>query len=111
MLIGTNNFGRDSIEQIVQNIQFIFSAIRLRQPKATLYTIGIFPRRGMEQKVVQINKLLAKAAPGMHAIFIDPGKVLLNKKAQIDESLFADGLHPNAEGYQKLAAELKKVVK
>jgi len=47
----------------------------------------------------------------MHARFIDPGKGLLNKKSEIDESLFNDGLHPSAEGYRRLATELKKVVK
>ena len=111
MMIGTNNFGRDSISEIVKNIQFLFSAIHLRQPKAQLFTIGILPRRGLEKKVVDINRLLAKAAATMHAKFIDPGKVLLNKKSEIDESLFNDGLHPSAEGYRRLAMELKKVVK
>jgi lysophospholipase L1-like esterase len=111
MMIGTNNLGRDSIHQIVQNIKLLFSAINVRQPKAELYAIGIFPRRGLEKVVVQINKLLANAASGMHATFIDPGRVLLNNKGQADESLFEDGLHPNAEGYRKLAMELKKVVK
>ena len=61
--------------------------------------------------VVQINRLLTKGAAGMHATFIDPGKVLLNQKGSIDESLFVDGLHPNAEGYRRLARELRKVVK
>ena len=110
MMIGTNNFGRDSIDQIVQNIKMIYSAIHARQPKAQLFTIGILPRRGLEKKVVQINAMLSKAAAGMHATFIDPGKVLLNNNRQIDEGLFADGLHPNAEGYRKLAAQLKKYV-
>lgn len=111
MLIGTNNFGRDSIDEIVQNIKFLFSAIRARQPNAELFALGIFPRRALEKKVAQINKLLMNAAPGMHATFMDPGKVLLNKKGEIDESLFTDGLHPSAEGYRRLATELKKVVK
>jgi lysophospholipase L1-like esterase len=110
MMIGTNNFGRDSIDQIVQNIKMIYSAIHARQSKAQLFTIGILPRRGLEKKVVQINAMLSKAAAGMHATFIDPGKVLLNNNRQIDEGLFADGLHPNAEGYRKLAAQLKKYV-
>ena len=111
MMIGTNNFGRDSINEIVKNIQLLFSAIHARQPKAQLFTIGILPRRGLEKKVVDINRLLAKAATTMHAKFIDPGKVLLNKKNEIDESLFNDGLHPGAEGYRRLATELKKVVR
>jgi lysophospholipase L1-like esterase len=111
MMIGTNNIGRDSITEIAQNIRLLFSAIRARQPGAELFTVAIFPRRGLEKLVMQLNQLLAKSAPAMHARYIDPGKVLLNKSGKIDESLFADGLHPNEEGYRRIAAELKKVVK
>ena len=111
MMIGTNNIGRDSINEIVQNIKLLTSAIHERQPKAQLFIVGIFPRRGLDMVVVQINRLLTKAAAGMQATFIDPGKVLLNQKGSIDESLFVDGLHPNAEGYRRLARELRKVVK
>lgn len=111
MMIGTNNFGRDSISEIVNNIRLLFSAIRERQPKAQLFAIGILPRRKLEKQVVQINRLLANAAAAMGVKFIDPGKLLLNKKGEIDEALFGDGLHPNAEGYRRLATDLKKVVR
>ena len=110
MMIGTNNFGRDSINEIVQNIKFLSSAIHARQPQAQVFTVGIFPRRGFEKKVVQINKLLEKASTAMQTKFIDPGSVLLNTKGKIDESLFVDGLHPDAEGYRRLAMELRKVL-
>jgi len=42
-------------------------------------------------------------APKTKAVYIDPGKVLLNASGKIDEKLFSDGLHPNATGYDKLA--------
>ena len=35
--------------------------------------------------------------------YLDPGKELLGKGGKIDESLFGDGLHPNAEGYRRIA--------
>jgi lysophospholipase L1-like esterase len=112
MLIGTNNFNRDSAGQIVESIKFLFSAIHARQPKAKLYTIGILPRKGFEKTIVGLNKELAKSAAGMHAIYADPGKVLLNSKGEVDQSLFIDKfLHPNEKGYQKLAAELRKILK
>ena len=50
MMIGTNNFGRDSINEIVQNIKFLSSAIHARQPKAQVFTVGILPRRDLEKK-------------------------------------------------------------
>ena len=50
------------------------------------------------------------AATVMQTKFIDPGKVLLGRNGKIDESLFVDGLHPDAKGYRKLAIELRKVI-
>jgi lysophospholipase L1-like esterase len=38
---------------------------------------------------------------------LDAGSVFLGAEGKIDESLFSDGLHPNAEGYRKLAATLR----
>ncbi len=39
----------------------------------------------------------------MKVTYIDPGRVLLNTSGKVDETLFRDGLHPNAAGYNKLA--------
>ena len=43
--------------------------------------------------------------------YINPGKLLLAKNGKIDESLFGDGLHPNAAGYRKIAPELASYLK
>ena len=57
----------------------------------------------MEKRVLSINAAYAKLASDLKLVYINPGKVLLSSYGKIDESLFSDGLHPNAKGYDKLA--------
>ena len=66
--------------------------------------MGIFPRRNMEERIVQVNKLLTNVAAQTKINYADAGSLLIKKDGKIDESLFSDGLHPNAAGYNKLGA-------
>lgn len=110
VMIGTNNFQLNTNEEIEQGWNTLIKAIRQRQPHAKLTMIGIYPRRGQEERVKVLNNQLA-ALTGQHNInFADPGKVLLQGDQKIDEKLFSDGLHPNAEGYQKLGNVFKTLM-
>ena len=51
-----------------------------------------------------MNKLVANVAAQTKINYADAGKLFLKKDGKIDESLFSDGLHPNAAGYDKLGA-------
>lgn len=104
LTIGTNNLtSGSSDEEIAEGIANLISAIRFRQPEAELVLMGIFPRRGREAQILELNKKLEKVAEIMEVKFADPGKEFL-KKGKIDESLFVDGLHPNEAGYRRIAS-------
>ena len=45
LMIGTNNCGLNSDRDIVEGLRFLLSAIRQRQPEASVKVIGILPRR------------------------------------------------------------------
>lgn len=110
VMIGTNNFQLNTDEEIVQGWDTLIQAIKQRQPQAKLTMVGIYPRRGQEERVITLNQQLA-ALTGKHNIhFADPGKVLLQSNQKINESLFSDGLHPNKAGYQQLGPIFKKLV-
>lgn len=110
VMIGTNNFQSNTNDEIEQGWDLLIRAIRQRQPDAQLTMVGIYPRRGEEGRVVLLNEKLA-ALTGKHNIrYANPGKVLLNADQKIDETLFSDGLHPNAEGYRKLGKVFKALV-
>jgi lysophospholipase L1-like esterase len=119
LMIGTNNLGSSGDGEIIAGLRRIIAAIQIRQPAAAVLVSGIFPRRGMEERIVKLNKeIAALAKAGEQAVtgkgrvgFIDPGRIFLNGKGKIDESWFSDGLHPNAAGYGKLAPVLAAYLK
>ncbi|MBU1822232.1 MAG: SGNH/GDSL hydrolase family protein [Bacteroidetes bacterium] len=103
VMIGTNNFQLNTDQEILTGWRHLIEAIRLRQPTATLTMVGVYPRRQQEKRVVDLNKKLATLTKEMGVKYLDAGKVLLKADGTIDEELFTDGLHPNAEGYLRLS--------
>jgi lysophospholipase L1-like esterase len=102
VMIGTNNFQLNTDEEILTGWRHLIEAIRRRQPTATLTMVGVYPRRQQEKRVRDLNLKLAALTKEMGVKYLDAGKVLLKADGTIDEGLFTDGLHPNAEGYRKL---------
>lgn len=103
LMIGTNNMGISPDKDIVEGLRFLITAIRNRQPKATIKVIGILPRREHEDWVKNINQQIRTMADEENCLFSDAGTALLLPTEKIDESLFNDGLHPNEKGYQMIA--------
>ncbi len=106
IMIGTNNLGINSDQEIIEGLKMLIQAVKDRQPGAALVLSGILPRRGLEERIVRLNKNISLLAADRKLVFFDPGKVLLTGKGKIDESLFSDGLHPDAAGYERLAPVL-----
>ncbi|HKO81459.1 MAG TPA: SGNH/GDSL hydrolase family protein [Chitinophagaceae bacterium] len=111
VMIGTNNLTESKDEEIIEGLKNLIRQIKIRQPGATIFLSGILPRRQMEQRILVLNKSIAKLPALLPVHYINPGTVLLDSKRKIDESLFEDGLHPNARGYEKLGAQLMKYLK
>ena len=106
--IGTNNLGTDTNIDIVEGIRFLLDAIQVRQPKARILVMGILPRRNMEQRVEEINRLIEAMAKQEGYDYANPGVKMLLENGKIDESLFTDGLHPNNEGYERIVDDFLK---
>jgi len=111
ILIGTNNRGQNTNEQILDGLLFLVRAIKDRQPGADILMLGIYPCRKDEERIADLNRGIVKVAGEMNVSYLDPGRVLLDGNGKIDESLFTDGLHPNAEGYRRLAKEMVPFLK
>ncbi len=106
LMIGTNNLGISSDDEIVAGLRFLLSAIKQRQPTARIKVIGILPRRDHENWVVNINRRIRQMAETGWYTFKNPGTKLLQEDGKINESLFSDGLHPNEEGYKRIVDEI-----
>lgn len=111
LMIGTNNIQLNTDADIVAGLKFLIQAIKSRQPGAEVTMVGILPRRDGEIRVAALNEAIAQMTTEANATFVQPGFVFLQPDSKIDESLFSDGLHPNAEGYRRLAGALKPYLK
>ena len=110
-MIGTNNVGLNSNTEITEGLRLLVDAIKFRQPAGSILLIGLLPRREQEQRIARLNKEIAKLSVAMQIVYADAGKLLLKKDGKINESLFTDGLHPNATGYHKVAQLIKPYLK
>jgi len=112
ILIGTNNLSVNSNTEILEGLKLLVESIKERQVKSNILLLGILPRRGQENRVLQLNIGIKELSKALRVKYADVGKSLLYK-GKINEQLFVDGLHPNAEGYtmvaQVLSPYLKKV--
>ena len=106
--LGTNNLHLNTNEEIISGLKLVIQSIKNRQPHAKILMIALYPRRDYEKRIYEINLDIAQLAGMENISFIDPGSVLLDINGNIDESLFLDGLHPNSNGYNILAPEIRK---
>ncbi|GAB3993341.1 SGNH/GDSL hydrolase family protein [Spirosoma daeguense] len=111
IMIGTNNLQLNSDNEISNGLSFLVRAIQTRQPNADILLIGILPRRNEEVRIAGLNQRIAQAAGELNVTFIQPGTVFLKPDGKIDEAMFSDGLHPNAEGYRQLLTKLQPHLK
>lgn len=112
MMLGTNNLDINSDEEIIRGIKETVALIAGKQPQAELYVVKILPRRDREERLAVLNAQLEKAFAGNTSVrVLDVSDVLVGKDGKIDERLFSDGLHPNRDGYKRIADRLKPYVK
>jgi len=111
LLMGTNNLDRNTDNEIIDGIRELVRAVRHRQPKAQIYVAGILPRAWHENRVAALNELLQVRLHAEEATYVDMSSEFLQPNGRIINELFTDGLHPNKEGYQRMAKMLEKVIK
>jgi beta-glucosidase len=115
LMIGTNNTGNHSGEEIAAADTKIVHLIQQKIPEAKILLLAIFPRgprknaQGMvdtadsEKRMAAItaaNKILAKLDNGTTVRYLDIGPKFLDASGKIPNDIMPDQLHPNAKGYQ-----------
>ncbi len=113
LLIGTNNSGRHSGEQIAAAVQKIVETIRTKLPQSKVLLLAIFPRgprNGPDKKpepwekrlatIAAANARLATFDDGRMVRFLDINRVFLSHDGTIPASIMPDQLHLSPAGYQ-----------
>jgi lysophospholipase L1-like esterase len=112
LMIGTNNLGSNSAEEIADGNKAIVEEIQKKQPKAKILLLGIFPRSPkatdpQRDKIKNINKIIAKLDDGKNIKFLDIGEKFLGKDGELTKDIMPDYLHLSDKGYQIWADSTK----
>ncbi|MCX6613587.1 MAG: GDSL-type esterase/lipase family protein, partial [Acidobacteria bacterium] len=111
VMIGTNNAGINSTEEIAAGIEAICGELHARLPEAKILLLGIFPRGAKPDaaraKVMAVNELIASFDGKNGVTYLDIGKVFLEADGSIAPEVMNDYLHPTAAGYARWAAAME----
>ena len=126
LMIGTNNSGAHSGEQIADAVKKIVDLIRAKLPQTKVLLFAIFPRdarRNADGLITEAaitdaakrvaandraNAILAKLDDGANVRFYNINSVFLGRDGRIPWTMMPDQLHPTAAGYQLWAEALEK---
>lgn len=114
LLIGTNNLEINSAAEIRMGIVAVCNAIKKTLPESSIHVLGILPRTlpaKLLARPAEVNKELHQHLAGLpRTHFYDLSAAFLDEEGKLLSKLFSDGLHPNEEGYQRLAAALRQII-
>jgi lysophospholipase L1-like esterase len=106
LMIGTNNTGRDSAEQIAEGITQVVKTIHDKSPKTKVLLLGVFPRDAKagtanREKIGSINKTVAKLDDGGKTVkYLDIGEKFLEPDGSLSPKIMPDYLHLSPRGYE-----------
>lgn len=116
IMIGTNNSGSNTPEEIFEGNKAIVEKLKEALPKTKILALGIFPRgenaddprRQVNEKT---NAMLAKLADGQQVHYLDIGKSFLNEEGVLTKEVMPDLLHLSEKGYTIWAEAIEPSVK
>ena len=117
VMIGTNNTGGHSAEQIAGGVKLIVETIHKKTPQTKVLLLGVFPRgvqagTPIRKKIADINTTIAKLDDGGKTVkYLDIGERFLDKEGVLPKELMPDALHLSAKGYEIWAAAITPTLK
>ena len=105
LMIGTNNFGEDSAEDIALGNKAIVEKLRTKLPKTKVLVLGVFPRGEkpddpLRVKMAAINENIKGLADGKMVHYLNINNKLLKSDGTQDRELMPDLVHLTAKGYE-----------
>lgn len=116
LLIGTNNTGHNPVYReypadTASGIGEIIRIIKEKQPRAKIILCAILPRGEksgdpLRVRNEKVNEWIRGFADGKTVVWCDVRAEMLEEDGTLPRSVCPDFLHPNAEGYSRIAAKL-----
>ncbi|MDB5322658.1 MAG: hypothetical protein JWN40_4289 [Phycisphaerales bacterium] len=106
LMIGTNNLGGNTNDEIVAGITGCVKEIQKQLPSTKVLLLAVFPRGEKPEnparaRIKAINEQIAKLDDGGKTVkYLDIGEKFLEPDGTLPKSIMPDALHPNAKGYQ-----------
>ncbi len=115
IMIGTNNSGSNSSQQIADGVKAIVGQLRHDVPNTKILVLGIFPRgEKSDDKKRLVNKganeLIAKLADDKNVFYLDIGAKFLNDDGTLSKEIMPDLLHLNEKSYTIWAESIEPSV-
>jgi beta-glucosidase len=115
IMIGTNNAGSNTPEQIAEGIKVIVERLRKKLPKMKVLVLGIFPRGTNDsdkrrQVNMATNKIVEKMADGKMVHYLNIGEKFLDDKRVLHRKIMPDLLHLTEGGYKIWAEAIEPTV-
>lgn len=115
IMIGTNNSGGNTSQQIADGVAAIVAKLRKDLPKTKILVLGVFPRGADEaNKQRQVNKganeLISKLADDKDVFYLDIGPKFLAADGTLSKEIMPDLLHLNEKSYTIWAESIEPTV-
>ena len=115
IMIGTNNCGNNTPEEITEGVEAIVNKLRTKLPNMKILVLAIFPRGendndGGRKENMKANELISKLADDKMVYFLNINDTFLTKDRVLTREIMPDLLHPNEKGYRIWAEAMEPTI-
>ncbi|MEX2286303.1 MAG: platelet-activating factor acetylhydrolase IB subunit [Planctomycetaceae bacterium] len=116
MMIGTNNSGSNTSEEIADGVTAIVKKLHKKLPELKILVLGVFPRGANDddskrQVNMKANAIIAKLADNKTVFYLDIGDKFLESDRTLSKEIMPDLLHLSAKGYTIWAESIEPTMK
>jgi lysophospholipase L1-like esterase len=115
LMIGTNNAGSNTPDEIAQGIDAIVQELRRKLPETKVLLLAVFPRSqkpdSLRDRLKSVNQKIAKLDDGDHVKFLDIGNTFLQDDGTISKEVMPDSLHLSGLGYRRWADAMEPTLR
>lgn len=114
VMIGQNNGGHNSAEEIAEGVTAVIIRLREKLPATRILVLGIFFRGekpNLERETLaKANDIVSKLEDGQHIYYMNINHIFLAQDGSIPSHLMPDYEHPSEEGHRIWAEAIEPKV-